>query len=91
MTPATCRSCGAAITWAETSNGRAMPVDTEPNVNGNIVLLPAADPREPTLALVLDKTGAIRTPAGVARPPASERHTSHFATCVDADEWRRTP
>jgi hypothetical protein len=27
---ATCRSCGAAIIWAETVNGKKMPLDADP-------------------------------------------------------------
>ena len=31
-----CRSCGAAIIWCKTANGKAMPVDAEPVKDGNL-------------------------------------------------------
>ena len=33
-----CRSCGDEIRWARTVAGKAMPLDLEPNPNGNVVL-----------------------------------------------------
>ena len=32
----TCKSCGAAITWVKTVNGKAMPLDAVPAKDGNI-------------------------------------------------------
>lgn len=34
----TCKTCGAAITWARTENGRAIPVDPVIRADGNITL-----------------------------------------------------
>jgi hypothetical protein len=33
-----CRSCGAAIIWARTAKGKAIPVDRDATSRGNIVL-----------------------------------------------------
>jgi hypothetical protein len=35
----TCRSCHAPIVWGYTINGRRMPLDPEPVVGGNLVLV----------------------------------------------------
>ena len=69
-----CRSCDAEIVWAITSAGRRMPVDAAVDDGGNLVLVPDGD--DPLVLVV----GADDT-----RP----RHRPHFATCPDADDWRR--
>lgn len=33
-----CRSCGAPIIWASTERGKAMPVDAQTTLDGNLVL-----------------------------------------------------
>lgn len=38
MNAATCRVCPAAILWAVTVNGKAIPVDLEPADDGNVRL-----------------------------------------------------
>jgi hypothetical protein len=62
----TCKSCGAAIVWAQTESGRRMPLDAEPE--RRFVLAGV----EPTIAR------SVPT------------YVSHFATCPQADEHRRT-
>jgi hypothetical protein len=47
----TCRSCGAKVEWVETANGKKMPMDLEPDAEGNRI--------------------------------------SHFATCPQANDWRK--
>lgn len=34
----TCRSCDAPIEWAVTTNGKRIPLDPHPTLNGNIEL-----------------------------------------------------
>jgi hypothetical protein len=34
----TCNSCGAPIRWSRTLKGSYMPLDAEPNPDGNVVL-----------------------------------------------------
>lgn len=68
-----CRSCGAAITWARSEDGRAMPIDKDPVAGGNLVV----------------ENGVAR----VAAPDLFDqrpRHVSHFATCPQAKEHRRS-
>lgn len=38
-----CKSCGAAILWALTDNGKRMPVNAEPVENGNLLLVADED------------------------------------------------
>ena len=33
-----CASCGAELRWAETKNGKRIPLDVEPVINGNLEL-----------------------------------------------------
>jgi len=74
MTPS-CRSCGAPILWARSTRGRMVPLDREPVADGTIIL--GAD----DVAFVL---GPADEP--IAGTP---RYHSHFATCPDADKYRR--
>ena len=76
-----CRSCGAEIIWIKTPSGKNMPCDAKPisfrldTHNGDLLLV---------------------TPDGkVARgsfDPAAEKigYTSHFATCPNASQHRRS-
>jgi hypothetical protein len=78
----TCRSCGQPIVWAVTRDGKRMPVDPDPDPEGNLVLtanllgdhlvVPVAD---------LERGGAPIVD--------SDRRVSHFASCPNAASWRR--
>lgn len=71
-----CRSCGAEIIWAETVNGKRIPLDAEPNSEGTFDLsepIPGCTPE------------ATYTKKGTA-----PELMSHFATCPEAASWRRT-
>jgi hypothetical protein len=78
---AACRSCGAAVIWTETERGKRMPVDAEPvhddGIAGTTFVLRAE--HEPPLAVA----------AWPAAFPDEPHYVSHFATCPDADDWRR--
>lgn len=67
-----CRSCGAEIVWVVTSTGARMPLDAEPNPDGNVELVNGR-------AIVHGQP-----PAFVHGPI----HMPHHATCPDAEEWR---
>lgn len=79
-----CRSCGATIRWVHTANGRAMPIDADPDPNGNVLFtgrnvrndrgVAAPEVRVETQAPMFDDT--------------TSRYLSHFTTCPNADEWR---
>jgi hypothetical protein len=69
-----CRSCGALIIWARTDKGRAMPVDAQMELNGNLALY---------------KEGNVTRVKVVDSGYVGLRHRPHFATCPHADEWRK--
>jgi hypothetical protein len=84
MTMTTCRSCGAAIFWAKTVRGRAMPVDALPCDDGNIVItLKGEGYREEARAMYL--TREQLEPGAVT----AKRYKSHHATCPHAAQWRK--
>ncbi len=72
----TCRSCGAAILWARTPAGRAMPLDANPTRDSNVAL-------EAGQARVLG-------PAVAAERRARREllFTSHHATCPQGKRWK---
>jgi hypothetical protein len=72
---ARCRSCEAPILWAETINGKRIPLDEAPVEDGRFVLDETYDPPLAEYA----KGGDPR-----------EKFTSHFATCAQADRWRKS-
>lgn len=76
-----CTGCERPIVWAQTSNGKSMPVDAVPTKDGNVLLFDTADPGR-LFAMVLAK------PELEARPEV-ERFTSHFATCPEAARFRK--
>lgn len=82
-TPGSCASCGAAIIWAVTTKGKAMPVDALPVAGGTIRVASRRYPLPPLATVV---GAAINL---FDDDDTGDRHTSHFATCPDADEWRK--
>jgi hypothetical protein len=70
-----CKSCGAEIIWAKTPTGKSMPLDAEPHPRGNIVLDANGC------------TGPVR-PGDV--PDLSVRYLSHFVTCPEANQHRKS-
>jgi hypothetical protein len=77
-----CRSCGAAILWAETPAGRRMPLDEKPTTAGNILL--GLRHERPPIALY--QTEQQLEPL---RAEGELLYVSHFATCKDAKRWRK--
>lgn len=78
---AACRSCGAQIRWAVTDKGKRIPLDWEPDAEGNVLLVLDETALE-MVALVDRKDRPI---AGLA----GQRYFSHFKTCPDAAQHRR--
>jgi len=74
-----CKSCGASIIWAETSSGKAHPVNALPAPDGNAALFPGPG------------SGKLLVLFGKAVRGAAERFRSHFSTCPHAGEHRMTP
>lgn len=76
---ARCGSCGEAIIWATTHNGKNMPIDAIPNGNGNVAV--HRDAHGQLLARVLKHGDTIAD--------WEIRGISHFETCADADQHRK--
>lgn len=81
-----CRSCRAPIVWATTEQGKSMPIDAGPVDNGNVYYLDqkSSPPRVRVLA------GPQPTLEEDADSADGLRYLSHFATCPQADQWRRS-
>jgi hypothetical protein len=79
-TTSRCRSCRAPIIWAQTENGKQMPLDAEP-YDGD-------DPRGLFVFRHVDQVvyAMAVTPDAF---PAEPVYRSHFATCPHAAEHRR--
>lgn len=73
-----CRSCHASIIWAKTEGRKMMPVDAEPVEDGNIELTATGNPWP---------MASPYPPAGF--PRADLLYVSHYATCPDAEKWRK--
>jgi len=87
VTLAYCRSCEWPIIWTETTNGKRMPVDADPVVTARGFRLEGHGGRD------LDECDDHETPIArfVTAPAAGEKlYVSHFSTCPDADQHRRT-
>lgn len=84
MVTPTCRSCGQPIQWATTTTGKRMPVDRRPHPDGNVLLRPRT--AGPGLEAVV--LGPLER---LAQERVHQLHQSHFATCPQADQHRRSP
>lgn len=85
---ATCRSCGAPIIWAKhETTGRRMPFDAEPDPKGRWAM-DDEDGGEGLSAAVTGRPADLIYYQATDEPP-SNRYTSHFATCVHADQHRK--
>jgi hypothetical protein len=78
---ATCRSCGAAIRWATTASGKRMPLDRDPVDDGNLALI---------IDVGLDVVAVPVAPRQALLDDDGRRFVSHYATCPDAEQWRRS-
>lgn len=74
-----CRSCGKFIEWVKTTKGKNMPCDPEvlshDEMNNGDVLV--------TLG------GHVQRVDRSKSFPSLRGRVSHFATCPNANEWRR--
>lgn len=71
-------SCRARIVWARTDRGRRMPVDADPTDAGTILLVDEHN-TEPRARVIAQPDRADH---------AGQLHTSHFATCPAARQFR---
>jgi len=79
---AQCRSCKAPIIWATTTNGKRMTINAAPVDAGNIRLVYRRGDNTP-IAHVVAKAERVNYGTDQAW------YTSHFASCPDADTWRK--
>ncbi len=75
MKTAECRSCGEPVIWTTTSKGKRMPVDAEPSSEGTFDLQEDGD-----------TVNAAWAPKG----SSPDLHLSHFSTCPQSKEWRKS-
>jgi len=74
----TCKSCGASVYWAETKNGKRMPLDAEPVNNGQWLLF------------FNERLQILKTRKVTKNDdPYQNRYDSHFATCPNAKNHRK--
>jgi hypothetical protein len=85
MTVDHCRSCRAPIVWATTEQGKAMPIDQGPVDNGNVYFIEQGP--TPKVRVLSDPQPTLEEDADSAD---GLRYLSHFATCPQADQWRRS-
>lgn len=71
----TCRSCGAAVFWVLSPNGKRMPVDKAPTPAGPYVL---------TYSVIRNELQA--KPFKPPGTPERNRFESHFKTCPNASQ-----
>lgn len=71
-----CRSCLAPLIWGISTKGHRMPLDKDPNPEGNIEI------DDDSFIVVL-------TAEAKAQPATRPRYTSHFATCPNAAKHRK--
>ena len=75
---AVCRGCGAAMVWCSSTTGGTVPLDPCPVADGNLVFVDAT-----RRVVAYLRTGEV-VPAGTAR------YRSHFSSCPEAAQFRRT-
>ena len=76
-----CNWCRSDIAWAWTSNGKRMPLDAVPTVNGNVYL--TWDPETRSWRATVQTRYEARSQAWAEVP----LHVHHAMTCPDAPQW----
>lgn len=80
-----CTTCGAPIFWAFVGKGSRVSVDFEPVAHGNLRIIPSVARSVPPMAVVV-------APLSLFPDDADDgiRYLSHFASCPDADQHRKS-
>lgn len=81
-----CKSCGAAILWCVTEQGKRMPVDTTPKADGNVLVFECAETGTDMCRVVSNAEVATWS---ADEPEHLQLHTSHFVTCPNAAAHRK--
>lgn len=79
--PKPCKGCDAPITWGVNQHGRGVPLNPDPDPEGDQIV----DGQQEDGRLIVHK---VRKDEQV--PAGTVRYRTHFATCEKADEFRRT-
>ncbi len=80
MNVSNCGKCDAPMIWVRTRTGKHMPLDADPTELGTFHIVEGPDAK-------LEGHHINRSPLGLA--DAGDRYTSHFATCPEAEHFRR--
>ncbi len=95
-----CKKCRREIVWAVTANAEIMPLDAEPHIAGNLRLtgarrasrsrghLPVVATAQRQVEGQTDLFDAVEANGDERVRP--ERYRSHFATCPQAEHFRRS-
>lgn len=75
-----CRACDAPMTWATTSSGKSMPLNAEPDPAGNVEV------RVGELGLAVLE---VHPPGQPPLASVGVMYMPHWATCPNADEFRK--
>lgn len=81
----TCKSCKAAIAFVRLPSGRRLPINPDPTDNGNVHITGSRNEDEPAARVISTQTGTLFDNA-----PTTTAYTSHFATCPQASQHRRS-
>ena len=84
---AKCASCDADIEWCVSlTSGKRIPLDAVPVAEGgNVYKVGRNDEESGAPIVAFDKRG-VHLPIFDGEP----RYVSHFATCPNSDEWRKS-
>lgn len=82
MSRSRCRSCDAPLLWALTERGRRMPLDPEPYAGD--------DPRGLFVLRHRDRPVPTALAATPDAFPGERLYRSHFATCPNSRQHRRS-
>lgn len=78
-----CSACGKRLIWSITPAGAKAPINYDPSVDGNVLLLSPSGLGE-VLAITLSK-GALE----LARRKGLDLRLSHFSDCPNREEFKR--
>jgi hypothetical protein len=74
--PELCRSCKAPVIWAITESGKWMPLDAQSSLSGE-------------WRLFGDTPRAVHVPQERREELAGQLYVAHWATCPNAEDYRR--
>lgn len=79
-----CRSCSARVVWAKTTNGKRIPLDAVDQGGRDVPITSDEGNLEPTGRYSSDGSMVV-----TVVPAGEGEYRSHFASCPEADQWRR--